>query len=258
MRDPDRIAIQDFGFCYDHQMNRAAAVYLRSLHRLTPEHQQLWYAHHLAGEYRLHPDYYRSTMLGQFPIGISIFDAVLLEMTVINEMAVAMNRPPLFRETFDDRSKLTSFGFLIRPTAKEFNEFVHLLDKLVSDNMDKRFFSPEVSAEAETPRSDGRVEVERKGSIRMLGEWLGAVFVPADSEVVPEMLGVFRDVRKLRQEPAHAIVPDKFDQRYYHEQRELMRRAYGAMSTLRKILANHPATASVEVPSELARQIWTQ
>jgi hypothetical protein len=95
MRNPDRIAIQDFGFCYDNDMTRGVAVYLRSLRRLTPEHQQLWFAHCLGGEYHLHPDYYRSTMLGEFPSGISVFDATLMEMNVINEMAIAMRRPPM-------------------------------------------------------------------------------------------------------------------------------------------------------------------
>jgi hypothetical protein len=147
---------------------------------------------------------------------------------------------------------------LIRPTAREFDGFVHLLDKLLSDNMDTRFFSPEVSSEAEKLRPDGRVEVVKKGSISMLAEWLDAVFVPADPEVIPEMLGVFREVRRLRQKPAHAIVSDKFDQGYYHEQRELMRRVYGAISSLRKILANHPSTLQLEIPRQLTGRIWTQ
>lgn len=258
MRDPDRIAIQDFGFCYDDQMNRGVAVYLVRLGQLTPEHQQLWNLHRLAGEYHLHPDYYRSTMLGEFHSGISIFDATLLEMCVINEMAVAMQRAPLFRQTFEIRSRPQSFAFLIRPTAKEFNDFVHLLDKILSDNMNKDFFRPEVSSQAEALRSDGRIEVERKGSIRMLGEWLDTVFVPADPDVVPEMLAVLREVRRLRQKPAHAIAPDSFDNRYYHEQRDLMRRVYGAVSSLRKILANHPAAARVKIPIQLAGKIWTQ
>lgn len=82
--------------------------------------------------------------------------------------------------------------------------------------------------------------VTQKGTITLLEEWLQRIRFD-DPEPPRNMVEVFREVRKLRQRPAHAADDNRFDLAYYTEQRELMVRAYGAIRTLRLILANHPA-----------------
>lgn len=258
MKPSDEVVLQTFGFCYDDEQNRYVAVFLRYLADLTPEHQQVWRAKEATVSTKLHPDYFRASIMGEWPIGMSIFGAVLAELQLINKMAQAMGRPLLFKEDFSIAERPRAFSFLIRPTLKEFNDFVHELDKMLSDNINKEFFQREVPYEREETRKDGKIVVREKGTIQILDDWLKKRFKAADRKPIEEALSSLRKVRQLRQKPAHSINENKFDQQYVHEQRELMKEVYGAVNTIRQIFAKHPATKGVKVSSALEEgKIWT-
>lgn len=238
MPDHDQILLQSFGFAHDKELNRAVAVFLRYLSDLSPEHQRIWESKELKGDYQLHPDYLRNSM-GHWGTRISIFEAFSQEMQLINEMAALIGKPPLFRRTYK-HDYPRNFGFLLRPTLAEFNAFVLLLDQLMSDNLNKKFFSPELELEQDHAREDGRIEIRQKGTIALLDEWVHHYFRPQDPEPLDRMVATFRKVRSLRQKPAHSIRGDIFDQKYFHDQRSLIMDAYAAIRTLRLVLANHP------------------
>lgn len=259
MAEHDQILLQTFGFCYDKDMNRAVAVFLRYLKDLSPEHQQIWKAKEISEEYFLHPDYHRTSLIGDFPERFSLADAFLLELDIINQMCAAMKRPALFKEAFKDK-KPRGFSFLVRPTLNEFNSFIHTLDKMMSDNINKDFFRGDLVLEYEEVRSDGKVIVTQKSTIALLDEWISKHFVTDDRKSIEEMISAFRKVRKIRQKPAHTVHEDKFDQRYFHEQREVFKEAYSAIRTIRLILSNHPAvtSADIEINQHLSQgKIWT-
>lgn len=257
MKPSDEIVLQSFGFCYEKDtMNRAVAVFYRYLSDLTPEHQQIWNCKILKGEYFLHPDYERSSA-GNFYEKESIFVAFTEELHTINEFSKLMRRPMLFRESFRD-NRPREFGFLIRPTLKEFNSFIHLLDKMISDNINKDFFQHEIPYQTETKKSDGKIIVKEKGTIVLLRDWLSIKFRTPDTKSVDGMIETFLNVRNLRNKPAHKVDDDKFDQEYLKEQRRLMIEAYSAIRTLRLIFANHPKTKTYVVPEWLFKgEIWT-
>lgn len=262
MEERDQVLLQSFGFSYDKDLNRAVAVYLRYLADLSPEHQQIWRTKELRGDYRLHPDYYRNTIIGDWGEGASIFSAFQQELYLINRMALAMGRAPLFRQDFGEygENKPQKLGFLVRPTLEEFNNFVLLLDKLLSDNINKDFFRNEVPYEIETERKDGKIQVQNKGTLQILDEWIRKYFRTSDWEPWNESIKAFREVRKLRQKPAHALDENAFDQRYFKEQRELIIRVYSGVRTLRLLLANHPKVraADIKIPPWLDDgHIWT-
>lgn len=249
--------LETFGFAYDPDLNRAVAAYLRYLHRLSPEHQRIWHAKLLAGDYKLHPDYWRTTH-GHWPEGVSIFAAFLEEMRHINEMARLIGRPRLFRQEYYDEGRPREFAFLIRPTLKEFNSFVHLLDKMVSDNITVDFFGHDVPLEEERERGDGRIEVAKRGSLALLEEWLARTVRLDEPRAADELIATFKKIRAMRQRPAHAVQEDVFDQEYFKRQRRLIIEAYSAMRTLRLILALHPAAREYAVPDWLeSGKIWT-
>jgi hypothetical protein len=239
MPERDQVLLQTFGFAYDDELNRAVAVFLRYLAGLSPEHQRLWHARSLPHHYKLHPDYYRATIEVSWGIKLSIFEALPMELKVINEMAALMGKPPLFRQTFAaDRPK--EFGFLLRPTLAEFNAFVLLLDKMLSDNLNKDFFAGDIPLEEDRNRADGKIEVRQKGTIALLEEWVQMHYRPHDKEPVEAMFKTFREVRRLRQQPAHSLKENVFDMSYFKTQRGLVVDAYDAVRTLRLCLANHP------------------
>lgn len=258
----DQIFLEHFGFSYDDDFNRAVAVFVWDLSNLSPEHQQIWKAKQIDGAYWLHPDYYRNSILGEWGEGISVFDALLHEIWVINQMARAMERQPLFRNEYGEygEDRPPKFGFLVRPTLEEFNAFIHLLDRMLSDNLNKKFFGNDVPTETEVVRKDGKIEVRKSGTLQLLDSWIRKFFRPTDWEPWDEAMSTLKKVRKLRQKPAHAIDENRFDQTYFKQQRELINEVYEAVRLLRLILANHPAVKQAGIgASEIVQEgkIWT-
>lgn len=251
IKESDQVLLQSFGFCYDKALNRYVAVFLRYLADLSPEHQQIWAARQVNVKTTLHPDYFRTSILGDWPERISLFTAVLQEMKTINAMATAMGRALFFREDFSEEKRPREFSFLLRPTAKEFDNFVHLLDKMVSENINRDFFQCDVPYESEESRTDGKTVVRQKGTIQILEDWIDAFFHTNDQEPIKEILKTLRDVRQLRQRPAHSIDDNIFDQKFVHQQRDIMKRVYRALKILRLIFAGHPSTRSVEIPGAI-------
>ena len=239
MPESDQVLLK-FGFSHDPDLNRAVAVYLRYLSGLTPQHQQIWNGKILEGDYILHPDYYRSSILGKWYERISIFQAFTLELHHINKMCKLIGRPPLFKdEEINDRR----FSFLMRPTLKEYSDFMHLLDKAISENINRKFFRDDASFEYDEVRKDGKVVVRQKGTIQILDDWLKLMYRADDRKPIEEMIDTFKQIRQLRQRPAHAIDDDVFDQKYFKQQRTLIIKAYKAIRLLRLIFANHPSVA---------------
>jgi len=255
MAESDKILLQTFGFAYDDDMNRAVAVFLRYLADLSPEHQQIWRTRELDGNYKIHPDYYEMNILGSWGTNSSICDALIAEIRLINEMSAAMEREKMFRRDFGKygEDKPREFTLLIRPTHREFHSFVSLLDRMLSDNINHKFFGNDISFENEIERNDGKIQVERKGTLRVLNEWLRKYYRTDDWTLWDQSFAALREVRKIRRRPAHALDDDGFDQKYFKEQRELLERAYSAVRTIRLLLQSHPKVkeADIEIPDFL-------
>ncbi len=257
----DRVLLETFGFSYDDSFNRAVAVYLRYLCNLTPEHQTLWQSKEIQGNYKLHPDYFNNTLNGNWSGKVPICSAFLEELYIINQMCDAMGRPHIFNEDFgkygDRRPK--KFGFLIRPTLQEFNDFILLFDKMLSDNINKDFFMNEVTYETEVERNDGRIQVNPKGTLQILDNWMRKFFSTTDWQPWEKTMKALRKVRRLRQKPAHVVNEDQFDQKYFKEQREIIIEGYDAIRTIRLMFANHPRVraANIDVPNRIYKgKIW--
>jgi len=249
----DQVLLQTFGFAYDDDLNRYVAVFLRYLANLSPEHQNIWLAKEVKGNIKLHPDYYASSIEGSWGTRMSIFEAFVKELEVINKMCSIMGKPNLFRITYaDERPK--EFGFLLRPTESEFNNFMLLLDKMMSDNIDKKFFEGDIELELEEERDDGKIVVSQKGTIQLLETWINKYFRPVDNGPIDNMIRTFKKVRKLRQKPAHKVSSNTFDQVIFKHQRDIVVNAYDAIRTLRLILANHPSVRAN--PPEIDEQLF--
>jgi hypothetical protein len=248
-----------FGFSFDHEVNRYVAVFLRYLRDFSPEQQQSWRHFEIQVDTHLHPDFYRTSILGEFPERVSVFDAFLKEKRVINEMAARMDKVELFRSGYDAYQRPAGFGFLIRPTRVEFSAFCLQLDQLMSDDLNREFFRGDVDLNERGRMDDGREIVQPKGTIRLLEEWIDQRFRTDDEEFKSDLMTGFRNVRRARQRPAHLIEDNIFDQTYYQQQRDLIRSAYKSVRTLRQCFANHPRCRNVEVPDWLYEgRIWTR
>lgn len=260
MPERDQVLLDTFGFGYDENMNRAVTSLLWYLSCLSPEHQQAWKAREVTGTYRPHPDYYRTNIIGRFPERLMIFDAFLEELKLINHACAAIGFPSLFRNDFEN-NKPREFSFLVRPTLRDYLSFVHLLDRMLSDNLNIDFFRGHIALDEEITRNDGRIEIRRKGTIRLLNEWIQANFRPLeeeDNQVIRDAIQILRDVRQERNRPGHAVVEEAFNQQYFQDQRALIKRAYKVVKTIRSILMLHPRARGVEISEYLENGlIWS-
>jgi hypothetical protein len=253
-----KVLIQCFGFSYSAELSRAVAVFLTDLDRLTPEHQRLWEAFELEGDYKLHPDYFRAAVLGDWELKTSLREAFVEELRTINAMCEAIGWPPLFRSDYNETPR--ELALLIRPTVAEFNEFVHVLDKLMSENINSDFFPARIRRETESQRGDGKIVVQQRGSIALLEDWLKTSFRTPDAGPLNELIATFRKIRRLRQKPAHSVNQDAYDESLFGTQRELFSEAYDAVRTIRLMLQNHPRGRAVA--DEMNQQVrvgavWT-
>lgn len=247
----DHVFLQTFGFAYDKDMNRYVAVYTWYLHKLSKEHQQIWDAKRNGKKYQIHPDYIKTSIYGQFPDHVPILVAFSSELDHVNKMCKLIGNPPLFINTLKDEKKPRNFTFLIRPTSKEFYDFVLLLDQTMSDNLNKDFFRDDLELEEEVQRQDGKIEVRQKSTITLLIEWFEKYFEFDDRKPFDEMISSFKKVRKLRMKPAHSLVDNNFDQEFFKQQRELIKKAYSAVKLIRIILNGHSACRDYKVEDVL-------
>jgi hypothetical protein len=253
----DQLEFLEFGFAYDEQYNRAIAVFLRYLHDLPTDQQQYLSNYELPSIYKLHPDFYRTQIIGDFPERISIYDAFLEEKRHINELSRLIGKPPLFNNDREEYKRPTGFGILIRPTKKEFGDFALMLDQLLSDDLNRDFFKDEIPTNEILTREDGTTITQAIGTITLLERWIRKYFKPNDPTAMDQLFQAIREVRKARQKPAHRTDNNTFDQKYIRHQRDLMLTAFDAVRTIRMILENHPKARGYEVPDWLREgRVW--
>jgi hypothetical protein len=253
----DKVVVESFGFAFNDELHRGVAAFICDLAQMSPEHQQIWKAREHAVGFKPHPDWYRSQVLGHWPDSVPVCQACLTEIFLINKMAEAMGRPKLFKRDYGEYSegRPKKFALLIRPTQSHLNEFIHLTDKLLSENLNKKFFGEDVPKTLELDRGNGRFELVQKGTMTLLDEWIRQEFKSKDWSPWDRAIAAFKDVRKRRQNPAHAIDDDGFDQKYVKEQRELVVSVYQALTVLRQILQIDKLVkaANIQIPDWLEK-----
>src|SRR4029078_11319101 len=144
---------------------------------------------------------------------------------------------------------LSSF---LRPTAENFNRFVMALDKLLSESIDVKFFEGKVPLETETARPDGKIVVQNKGTLTLLEEWLLDEITWDDPDTFREVvIQPLRQVRRLRQTPAHTFTPDTFSTGYREERKRLLWSVFNSLSNIRATFARHPRAYQIQIPDWL-------
>jgi hypothetical protein len=245
----DKISLQTFGLGFNEDGEKVVTAFLGYLSRLSPEHQQRWNTYKITEKCYIDPDYFRNQILGEWAEYVSIFKAFCEELYQINEMCKLIFKPPLFKNDFKEK-RPDDFKIFLRPTLKNYSEFVHILDKMLSENINREFFKGEINFDDNIKRRDGRIEVRPKGSIRIFEEWL-KLYYNTDDENYKLIFDPIKDIRKQRQDPAHKINEDKYDKAYHEKQDEIMRSAYISVRDIRLALSNHPDIKEYKVPDWL-------
>jgi len=246
--EQDKILLQSFGIAYDSSRHRVVVVFLRYLSDLSPEHQQIWNAYVVTQACSMNSDYRRAVLFGHWHEYYSAYQAFLTEQAEINKLTKLIGKPDLFNQTFDEH-RPQGFHPMIRPTRQSFDEFIHLLDKLLSENINRDFFRSDIPLEREITRDDGAVEIQRLGTIQLLESWLSTRYRTSEGEDVShEVVAPLKEVRKLRQKPAHVLRTNEYDQSYPGLQDKLVGEACRALTKLRVILWSHPRAGDRYTP----------
>jgi hypothetical protein len=250
MQEMDKISLQTFGLGFNEDGEKVIIAFLGYLSRLSPEHQQRWDTHKITKKCYLDPDYFRIKILGEWTGEyISIYKAFCEELYQINEMSKLIFKPQLFKNDFKEK-RPNAFKIFFRPTLKNYEEFVHILDKMLSENINKEFFKGDIDFNEEIIRRDGRIEVRPKGSIRIFEEWLKSKF-KTDDESYKSIFDSIKNIRKRRQRPAHRIDDDEYDKAYHQKQDEIMHSVYISVRNIRLAFSSHPYIKNYRVPDWL-------
>lgn len=247
----DKVSLQTFGLGFDSSRAPYVVAFLRYLANLSPEHQQYWNSYVCSGDIRMCEQYYRSSIEGEFWKNRSIRYAITEEMRLIRQLSEAIWGQSLFRASSkgDVPIGLTSF---LRPTTENFNRFAMALDKLLSESIDPTFFEGKCPIETEETRSDGKVEVKRKGTLTLLEEWLLKEISWDDPDAFRNVvIKPLRNVRRLRQTPAHAFTADNFSPDYYAKRKTVLWDVFNSLSNIRATFAKHPLAKAISIPDWL-------
>jgi len=171
----------------------------------------------------------------------------LCELKAINELWNIAFDADLFATI--DRPR--AWGWVLRPTTGSWNEFIHLTDKLLSDNV-----QPKGLDAAGAPKTDAKGN--NIGTLGQLQELILASSSTATVEDVRSVLEPLRQVRKERQAPAHKIADTVTDANVVNRQRDLLRDIAYSLDAIRAFVQTHPAVSSAgwEPPKYLGNWQW--
>lgn len=254
LREEDQIFLKSFGLGFDSNSNRLIAVILRDLGRLSSEHQVYWSTKEVpASECKVLTDYYDNIIRGNWITARSVFYALIDEINAIYKLTLSIFGVPLFRKELDGDHRPKNFTFFFSPTTKNYYDFINLLDKYISENINKSFFEGKLDLEERKPIDDDTFERIQKGTLRLLEEWLTAVFRYADDSIPKEIMKPLKKVRNERQSPAHKVIDNTYDPSLFSLQKEVMERCYLSLGSIRRNIQTHPKAKDVELDDSLDR-----
>lgn len=255
LRAEDRVFLKSFGLGFNSSGDRFIAVSLRDLGKLNAQNQMHWSTKEVDFEScNVFGEYFENQINGNWFASKSVFSALITEINLIHQITEKIYTKPLFRKSFTGENWPQNFTFFFSPTRSNYFEFINLLDKYLSENIDKKFFEGQLDLHSFEKLEEGVVERRHKGTLQLLSEWLAKNIQWQDEKAVSEIMRPLKKVRKERQKPAHSIIRNDFDKSYIDKQRVIMRDCNNSLFNLRMLFSNHPNAGDVEIPDWLAEK----
>ena len=255
LREEDQIFLKSFGLGFDSALNRVVAVLLRDLGRLSAEHQVFWSTKEVSSsECKVLGDYYDNVIRGSWINSRSVFSALIDEINAIYNLTLSIFGVPIFLKKLDGKNSPRNFTFFFSPTSKNYYDFINLLDKFLSENINKSFFQGRVDLEERKPLDKNTFERIQKGTLRLLEEWLSKVFKYDDENIPKEIMKPLKKVRKERRNPAHKVIDNNYDPSLVGLQKEIMEACYLSVGSIRRNLQTHPKAKNVELGNRIDQE----
>lgn len=92
-----------------------------------------------------------------------------------------------------------------------------------------------------------------KGSLAMFEEWI-YINVKAEFNINDKIIKPLKNIRKIRQIPAHELYDNVYDISIYEKQKKLMENIYIALKAIRHLFMGHPLAKIVKIPKYLLEE----
>lgn len=246
--------IKNYGMAYidGENLERAIGVFVCDLAKLSSQKQKLWNGFELPNQQKckINAGFVDNLIKGEWVKETWIFHALIEEMKIINEQCECMGIPKLFNTTFGIHYSEMPEGFrnILLPTLKNYYDFVLVLEKITVHNISYKTFQMDTEFIRSIDRKD---ELGKdKGSLAMLEEWLSKN-VQTKEDLTELIIKPLKNIRTIRQKPAHELVSNKYDVTLYKAQFDLMYETYTSIRAIRLLFSNHPLAKGVKIPEHL-------
>ncbi len=246
--------IKDYGMAYidGKDLERAVGVFVCDLAKLSSQKQMLWKGFELPNQRKckINAGFVDNLIKGEWVMETWIFHALIEEMKVINEQCEHMGIPKLFNKTFGIHYSEMPEGFrnILLPTLKNYYDFVLVLEKIIVHNISYKTFQKDTPHIRGIDRKDE--SGKDKGSLGMLEEWLSKN-IRTQENLTVLIIKPLRNIRTIRQKPAHELISNQYDVTLYQKQFDLINDTYTAIRAIRLFFANHPLAKDVKIPEHL-------
>lgn len=247
----DQVYIKSIGLGTDSFGNRVIVSFLRYLKDLPYEHQIFWKNKEINDNCSIYEEYYQNMIEGRWTNSISIFSGFIAEQKALNDLAKGIFGKCIFNDTYEGEKRHNGFTYFFLPTSKHYYDFVSLLDKMISDNINYKFFKHTNIELFDIEFKDGLHEKKQKGTLRLFQEWLTESYCPDKPNEVKELFKSWNIIRGERMNPAHKISENVYDKTYFKKQMQLINEAYRTMKELRMVFQSHPKAKNVELDKSL-------
>ena len=246
--------IKNYGMAYidGEYLDRAVGVLVCDLAKLSTQKQMMWKGFELPDQQKCHisSGFIKNLFIGEWVDKAWIFHALIEEMVIINKQCEQMGIPHLFNKTFGTHHSEMPEGFrnILLPTLKNFYDFVLVIEKIVVHNISYKTFQKDTSYTRSVERKDKLGNF--KGSLVMLEEWL-IENIRTTENLTDIIIKPLRNIRNIRQQPAHELISNQYDVTLYKKQIDLMNDTYSAINAIRVFFSHHPLAKDVKIPEYL-------
>ena len=243
--DTEKTGLRRAGFAYgfaegkDGPIIRRIVVSLRDLTQLSSLHQQRWQTYEVPHQEGLRPHpVWLAHQMGEWVSSIGPFERFMFELRAWNEL----HRNAFGGDLLQTTERPREFGWILGPTQHEYDDFIHMLDKLLSENLKPQAFKNlGISGKDEDGKS--------RGTLARLDLLLKSKQV---SEMQREIvLKPFRHVRNERAMPAHHIRQNATNPDFILQQANLLHEITTSLEWLREFWHMHPANKDWQAPDHV-------